>query len=183
MQKLSNDVACTNKQVKTLIAQYGANQKKIKQLEEQIQGLEVKLGAADGASNRAKISDQVKKLREEILKINNLNRGIQKQIVKVNVATESVNVDEMTQEDLDLMMESIFSDIAKKAEQLKPKPSTQQAQAKLAANEAELKRLKLMLNDITCMKRRKDIDPATIRMIGYEGAEYDRYDDDGVSAL
>ena len=29
----------------------------------------------------------------------------------------------------------------------------------------------------------KDIDPATIRMIGYEGAEYDRYDDDGVSAL
>ena len=29
----------------------------------------------------------------------------------------------------------------------------------------------------------KDIDPATIRMIGYEGAEYDRYDDDGVSTL
>ena len=29
----------------------------------------------------------------------------------------------------------------------------------------------------------KDINPATIRMIGYEGAEYDRYDDDGVSAL
>ena len=29
----------------------------------------------------------------------------------------------------------------------------------------------------------KDIDPSTIRMIGYEGAEYDRYDDDGVSAL
>lgn len=29
----------------------------------------------------------------------------------------------------------------------------------------------------------KDIDPATLRMIGYEGAEYDRYDDDGVSAL
>ena len=282
MQKLSNDVTCTNKQVKSLIAQYGANQKKIKQLEEQIQGLEVKLGAADGASNRAKISDQVKKLREEILKINELNRGIQKQIVKVNVATESVdvdaltqdeldtmvesvcrnidkkketqaactgsdpcatllstyqsnrkkieqdtdkikslkkeiesmkngkagkvydtavkevkclqaeikklseantqiqkeiakakacatnesvNIDEMTQEDLDLMMESIFSDIAKKAEQLKPKPSTQQAQAKLAANEAELKRLKLMLNDITCMKRRKDIDPATMKQL------------------
>ena len=128
--------------------------------------MEVKLGAADGASNRAKISDQVKKLREEILKINELNRGIQKQIVRVNVATnESANVDEMTQEDLDLMMESIFSDIAKKAEQLKPKPSTQQAQAKLAANEAELKRLKLMLNDITCMKRRKDIDPATMKQL------------------
>lgn len=282
MQQLSNDVACTNKQVKSLIAQYGANQKKIKQLEEQLQGLEVKLGATDGASNRARISDQAKKLREEILKINNLNRGIQKQIVKVNVATESVdvdaltqdeldtmvesvcrdidkkketqtastgsdpyanllstyqsnrkkieqdtdkikslekeiesmkngragkaydtavkevkrlqaevkklseantqiqkqiakakavatnesvNVDEMTQEDLDLMMESIFSDIAKKAEQLKPKPSTQQAQAKLAANEAELKRLKLMLNDIICMKRRKDIDPATMKQL------------------
>lgn len=282
MQKLSNDVAHTNKQVKSLIAQYSANQKKIKQLEEQIQGLEVKLGATDGASNRARISDQAKKLREEILKINNLNRGIQKQIVKVNVATESVdvdaltqdeldtmvesvcrdidkkketqaastgsdpytnllstyqsnrkkieqdtdkikslekeiesmkngkagkaydtavkevkrlqaevkklseansqiqkqiakakavatnesvNVDEMTQEDLDLMMESIFSDIAKKAEQLKPKPSTQQAQAKLAANEAELKRLKLMLNDIICMKRRKDIDPATMKQL------------------
>ena len=29
----------------------------------------------------------------------------------------------------------------------------------------------------------KDIDPSTIRMIGYEGAEYDRYDDDGVSTL
>ena len=29
----------------------------------------------------------------------------------------------------------------------------------------------------------KDINPATIRMIGYEGAEYDRYDDDGVSTL
>jgi alpha-glucosidase len=29
----------------------------------------------------------------------------------------------------------------------------------------------------------KDIDPSTIRMIGYEGAEYERYDDDGVSAL
>ena len=29
----------------------------------------------------------------------------------------------------------------------------------------------------------KDIDPATIGMIGYEGAEYDRYDDDGVSTL
>ena len=29
----------------------------------------------------------------------------------------------------------------------------------------------------------KDIDPATLRMIGYEGAEYDRYDDDGVSTL
>ncbi len=282
MQKLSNDVAHTNKQVKSLIAQYSANQKKIKQLEEQIQGLEVKLGATDGASNRARISDQAKKLREEILKINNLNRGIQKQIVKVNVATESVdvdaltqdeldtmvesvcrdidkkketqasstgsdpyanllstyqsnrkkieqdtdkikslekeiesmkngragkaydtavkevkrlqaevkklseantqiqkqiakakavatnesvNVDEMTQEDLDLMMESIFSDIAKKAEQLKPKPSAQQAQAKLAANEAELKRLKLMLNDIICMKRRKDIDPATMKQL------------------
>ena len=282
MQQLSNDVAHTNKQVKSLIAQYSANQKKIKQLEEQIQGLEVKLGATDGASNRARISDQAKKLREEILKINNLNRGIQKQIVKVNVATESVdvdaltqdeldtmvesvrrdidkkketqasstgsdpytnllstyqsnrkkieqdtdkikslekeiesmkngkagkvydtavkevkrlqaevkklsevnaqiqkqiakakavatnesvNVDEMTQEDLDLMMESIFSDIAKKAEQLKPKPSTQQAQAKLAANEAELKRLKLMLNDIICMKRRKDIDPATMKQL------------------
>ena len=282
MQQLSNDVAHTNKQVKSLIAQYSANQKKIKQLEEQIQGLEVKLGATDGASNRARISDQAKKLREEILKINNLNREIQKQIVKVNVATESVdvdaltqdeldtmvesvcrdidkkketqtagtgsdpytnllstyqsnrkkieqdtdkikslekeiesmkngragkaydtavkevkrlqaevkklseantqiqkqiakakavatnesvNVDEMTQEDLDLMMESIFSDIAKKAEQLKPKPSTQQAQAKLAANEAELKRLKLMLNDIICMKRRKDIDPATMKQL------------------
>ena len=282
MQKLSNDVARTNKQVKALTAQYVANQKKIKQLEEQIQGLEVKLGATDGASNRAKISDQAKKLREEILRINDLNRGIQKQIVKVNVATESVdvdaltqdeldtmvesvrrdidkkketqvtdsssdsyknllsmyqsnrkkieqdtdkikslekeiesmkngragkaydaaakevkclrdevkklsetntqiqkqiakvkavatnesvNVDEMTQEDLDLMMESIFSDIAKKAEQLKPKPSTQQAQAKLAANEAELKRLKLMLNDIICMKRRKDIDPATMKQL------------------
>ena len=165
MQKLANDVAVTNKQVKALSTQYVANQKKIKQLEGQIQDLEVRLGATDGASNRAKISDQVKKLREEILRINDLNRGIQKQIVKVNVATESVNVDEMSQEDLDLMMESIFSDIAKKAEQLKPKPSTQQAQAKLTANEAEIERLKLMLNDIICMKRRKDIDPATMKQI------------------
>ena len=282
MQKLANDVAVTNKQVKTLSTQYVANQKKIKQLEGQIQDLEVRLGATDGASNRAKISDQVKKLREEILRINDLNRGIQKQIVKVNVAmesvdvdaltqdeldimtegvlggifkkketqaagegsdsyknllsmyranrykieqasdkikslekemqsmengragkaydaaakevkrlreevkklseantqiqkqiakvravatNESVNVDEMTQEDLDLMMESIFSDIAKKAEQLKPKPSTQQAQAKLTANEAEIERLKLMLNDIICMKRQKDIDPATMKQI------------------
>ena len=30
---------------------------------------------------------------------------------------------------------------------------------------------------------RRQFNPATIRMIGYEGAEYDRYDDDGVSAL
>ena len=29
----------------------------------------------------------------------------------------------------------------------------------------------------------KDINPTTIRMIGYEGAEYDRYDDDGVSTV
>ena len=29
----------------------------------------------------------------------------------------------------------------------------------------------------------KDIDVSTIHMMGYEGADYDRYDDDGVSTL
>ena len=282
MRKLSNDVSNTNAKVKALSLQYKSNQQKINKLMDQIQDLQVKAGAADGASNREKIMDQVKKLRAEVMKLNDLNRGIQQQIVKANYATESVdvenltqeeldtktegvlgglfkkkeaqanatgsdtldklvamyrdnrykidqaadkikelqkqmqsmengragkaydsaatevkrlraevkklsdantkiqkqiakaravatnesvNVEEMTQEDLDLMMESIFSDIAKKAENMKPKPSAQQAQAKINANEAEIKRLKLMLNDIMCMKRRKDIDPTTMKQL------------------
>lgn len=282
MKKLSDNVANTNGKVKALSAQYKSNQQKINKLMDQMQDLEVRIGATDGASNRAKLTDQVKKLRVEVQKLNDQNRAIQQQIVKVNYATESVdvdsltqeeldtmtegvlggifkkkenqaactgsesyekllsmyrenrykidqaadkikdlqkqmksmangragkaydsaeaevkrlraevkklsdantkiqkqiakaravatnesvNVDEMSQEDLDLMMESIFDDIAKKADKLKPKPNAQQAQAKINANEAEIKRLKLMLNDITCMKRRKDVDPATMKQI------------------
>ena len=136
---------------------------KLKSLEKEIESM--KNGRAGKAYDA--VAKEIKCLRDEVKKLSEANTQIQKQIAKVKaIATnESVNVDEMSQEDLDLMMESIFSDIAKKAEQLKPKPSTQQAQAKLAANEAELKRLKLMLNDIICMKRRKDIDPATMKQL------------------
>ena len=60
MQKLSNDVARTNKQVKSLIAQYGANQKKIKQLEQTMyrHARDLEFEAA------AKLRDEIQRIRQ-----------------------------------------------------------------------------------------------------------------------
>lgn len=53
--------------------------------------------------------------------------------------------------------------------------------------------VKVALNEVPCSSAKApasgggprpdggDIDPATIRMIGWPGASYDRYDDDGVT--